>query len=47
MQAAIMLLKTKLKELKSKILKMLEINSENNECSGSTYSKHLGFPSAT
>lgn len=34
MQAVIMLLKSELKELKSKILKMLEINSENNEYSG-------------
>jgi len=42
-----MLLKNKLKELKFKMLKMLEISSKNDECSGSTYSKYLGFPSAT
>lgn len=29
------------------MLKMLQINSKNDECSGSAYSKHLGFPSAT
>lgn len=42
-----MLVKNKLKELKFKMLKMLEINSKKDECSGSTYSKHLDFPSAS
>lgn len=40
MQAVIMLLKNKLKDLKFKMLKILEINSKNDECSGLTYSKH-------